>query len=73
MPRSSRIATASPHVVGARAIAEAAGVPLIEDAAQHAGGQLAGRPLGAFGPLTTSASDGEKGDRGQGGRAARDG
>ena len=51
-------------VVGARAVAGAAGVPLIEDAAQHAGGQLAGRPLGAFGPLTVLSFGRGKGTTG---------
>ncbi len=51
-------------VEGARAVASAAGVPVIEDAAQHAGGQLAGRPLGAFGPLTVLSFGRGKGTTG---------
>jgi perosamine synthetase len=51
-------------IEGARAVASAAAVPIIEDAAQHAGGQLAGRPLGAFGPLTVLSFGRGKGTTG---------
>ncbi len=38
-------------LAGACAIARAVGARVIEDAAQHAGGRVGGRPLGAGGPL----------------------
>jgi perosamine synthetase len=47
-----------------RAVADRAGVALIEDAAQHAGGRLGGRSLGAFGPLTVLSFGRGKGTTG---------
>jgi dTDP-4-amino-4,6-dideoxygalactose transaminase len=47
-----------------RAVAKDAGVVLIEDAAQHAGGRLGGRALGTFGPLTVLSFGRGKGTTG---------
>jgi dTDP-4-amino-4,6-dideoxygalactose transaminase len=47
-----------------RALADAAGARVIEDAAQHAGGRLGGTRLGAFGPLTVLSFGRGKGTTG---------
>jgi dTDP-4-amino-4,6-dideoxygalactose transaminase len=51
-------------VPGVRRLADAAGARVIEDAAQHAGGRLAGTRLGAFGPLTVMSFGRGKGTSG---------
>jgi perosamine synthetase len=47
-----------------RALADAAGAYVIEDAAQHAGGRLGGLVLGTFGPLTVLSFGRGKGTTG---------
>jgi|HubBroStandDraft_3_1064219.scaffolds.fasta_scaffold12967_2 perosamine synthetase len=49
---------------GVRALADAAGALVIEDAAQHAGGRLSGTRLGAFGPLSVMSFGRGKGTTG---------
>lgn len=56
-------------VPGVAALAAAHGARVIEDAAQHAGGTLAGTRLGAFGPLTVLSFGRGKGTTGGGGGA----
>jgi perosamine synthetase len=51
-------------VPSVRRLADAAGARVIEDAAQHAGGRLAGTRLGAFGPLTVMSFGRGKGTTG---------
>jgi dTDP-4-amino-4,6-dideoxygalactose transaminase len=51
-------------VPGVRALADAAGARVIEDAAQHAGGRLSGTRLGAFGPLSVMSFGRGKGTTG---------
>lgn len=50
-------------------LAEEAGVPVIEDAAQGAGGRFRGRPLGSFGSLSVLSFGRGKGTTGCGGGA----
>lgn len=51
-------------IPGVRALADAAGARVIEDAAQHAGGRLRGTRLGAFGPLSVMSFGRGKGTTG---------
>ncbi len=55
--------------IGIGELASASGVPLIEDAAQGAGGTLAGRRVGAFGDLTVLSFGRGKGTTGGSGGA----
>ncbi|HEX5437712.1 MAG TPA: DegT/DnrJ/EryC1/StrS family aminotransferase [Gemmatimonadaceae bacterium] len=56
-------------VAGVASLAEQAGVRVIEDAAQGVGGSLAGKRLGAFGPLSVVSFGRGKGMSGGGGGA----
>jgi len=56
-------------VLAVRALAAEHGVPVIEDAAQEAGGLLHDRPLGGFGALTVLSFGRGKGTTGGGGGA----
>jgi perosamine synthetase len=49
-----------PDLVALEALCNAHGVPLIEDAAEAAGGRQAGRPAGAFGHTSTFSFHGSK-------------
>jgi perosamine synthetase len=51
-------------IPGVRALADAAGARVIEDAAQQAGGRLGGTRLGAFGPLSVLSFGRGKGTTG---------
>ena len=51
-------------MVSVRDIASAAGVQVIEDAAQHAGGRVSGVPVGASGPVTVLSFGRGKGTTG---------
>ena len=57
-------------MVSVRDIASAAGVQVIEDAAQHAGGRVSGVPVGASGPVTVLSFGRGKGTTGGRGGAA---
>jgi perosamine synthetase len=56
-------------MAGVVELAESRGIPVIEDAAQGAGGTLAGRRLGGFGPLTVLSFGRGKGTTGGNGGA----
>jgi perosamine synthetase len=49
-----------PELVALEALCESHGIPLIEDAAEAAGGRHAGRPAGAFGRTSTFSFHGSK-------------